>query len=337
MRIPLFFLVGICLAIFSCSSPQKEVKQTDSAPELPARFIDVKHEMLQNILNTNSKIEVLASGFTWSEGPVWVEELDALLFTDVPKNTIYKWSKNEGLQTYLNPSGYTGQKEGKEGANGLIIDDNQALVLCQHGDRRVARMQSSLADPKPDFETLAHEFKGKRFNSPNDLVLSRSGNYYFTDPPYGLSEDDQQELGFQGVYKLDSMGQVALLIDSLSRPNGIALSLDESILYVAVSDPRAAKYYAYTLDENGNVASGKVLLDVTPLIGDKYKGLPDGLKIGPQGNLFATGPGGVLVISPEGDHLGTINTGFATANCAFNSDKSMLYMTAHNHLMRVDL
>jgi gluconolactonase len=198
-------------------------------------------------------------------------------------------------------------------------------------------MKSSLENPTPDYEAIVSAFEGKKFNSPNDLVIHSKGDIYFTDPPYGLDQWDTKELDFQGVYRIDLSGKLTLQVDSLSRPNGIGLSPDEKTLYIAQSDPEKARYYAFDLDENGNVISGKVLLDVTELVGENRKGLPDGLKVDKKGNLFATGPGGVLVISPEGKLLGTIMTGEGTANCAFNGDQSYLYMTADMYLMRIRL
>ncbi|MEQ8239324.1 MAG: SMP-30/gluconolactonase/LRE family protein [Cyclobacteriaceae bacterium] len=297
--------------------------------------IEILNDQLQEVINTNAKIEILATGFSWSEGPVWLPKEQKLLFSDVPKNTVYSWSETDSITTYLNPSGYTGSESWREGSNGLILNKENELVLCQHGNRQLAKMNSTLGNPKVDFTSLADNYEGKKFNSPNDVVQHSNGTYFFTDPPYGLTEDDTKELDFQGVYKLEG-DDVTLLIDSLTRPNGIALSPDQKTLYVAQSDPKAARYYTYSLDENNNIIDGKILLDVTPLLENKEnKGLPDGLKVDENGNIFATGPGGVLILNPQGVHLGTIRTERATANCAFNEDKTVLFMTAHEHLMRI--
>lgn len=326
--------------IAACSGP-KETSQI----QVPASKFETTGsvERLDSAINelipVGAKIEILASGFEWSEGPLWLESQNALIFTDVPMNKVWKWTEQDSLSLYLEPSGYQGDEEGKgePGANGLALDKNGNLILCQHGNRQIARMKSTLDKPMPDYESIVSAFEGKKFNSPNDLVVHSKGDIYFTDPPYGLDEWDTKELNFQGVYRIDLSGKLTLQVDSLSRPNGIGLSPDEKILYVAQSDPEKARYYAFDLDENGNVISGKVLLDVTSSVGGDRKGLPDGLKVDKKGNLFATGPGGVLVISPAGKLLGTILTGEGTANCAFNSDQSFLYMTADMYLMRIRL
>lgn len=331
---PILFI--ICVAfLFACTNAPKqtEIPEEKYATSGSIERID---PLINDLINADAKIEVLASGFLWSEGPLYIEELGGVVFTDVPMNTVYLWTEQDSISVYLQPSGYTGEKQGKEGANGLILNREGQLVLCQHGDRRLAYMNAPLNEPTSTFTTLTDQIDGKRYNSPNDVVMNSNEQYFFTDPPYGLQADDTQELEYFGVFRLDTNGTVKLLIDSLSRPNGVALSPDESILYVAVSDPDKARYYAYQLNENKDVVEGKMILDVTHLVAER-KGLPDGLKVDNKGNIFATGPGGVLIISPEGKHLGTILTGFATANCAFNSDKSILYMTAHQHLMRIKL
>ena len=198
-------------------------------------------------------------------------------------------------------------------------------------------MKAELSNPVPEYEIVAENYEGLRFNSPNDIVMNSLGEFFFTDPPYGLDEWNIKELDFQGVYKITTGEEVHLLIDSLSRPNGIGLSPDEKTLYVAVSDPGRARYYSYAMDEEGRIVNGKMILDVTNMISKDRKGLPDGMAVHSSGNLFATGPGGVLVIGPNGKHLGTILTGHATANCTFNEDESTLYITADMHLMRVQL
>lgn len=293
---------------------------------------------INELISEDAQIEILASGFDWSEGPLWLEDQQALIFSDVPANKIYIWSESDSISVFLEPSGYFGERKDKRepGSNGLTLDLDGNLLLCQHGLRQVGKLKSSLLNPKPEYETLAFEWEGKKMNSPNDLVVHSNGGIYFTDPPYGLDEWDEKELDFQGVYRLLN-GALTLQIDSLYRPNGVALSPDEKILYVAQSDPEKARYYAYELDENGEVLSGKILLDVTYLLSEGKTGLPDGLKVHSSGLIFATGPGGVLVLSPEGKHLGTIETGQATANCAFDTNENYLYMTADMHLMRLRL
>lgn len=312
------------------SPPEMKYQTTGSIERLDSR--------MDGLILKDAKIEVLATGFEWSEGPLWLEEQQVLIFSDVPENKIYRWSEEDSLSIFLDPSGYFGERTDKRepGSNGLALDNEGNLLLCQHGLRQLGRLKTLLANPKPEYEVLASAWEGKKFNSPNDLVVLSNGAIYFTDPPYGLDEWDEKELDFQGVYRMKG-DELSLQIDSLNRPNGIAMSPDEKILYVAQSDSKAARYYAYDLDETGEVKSGRVLLDVTNLISDDRRGLPDGLKVHSSGVIFATGPGGVLVISKEGEFLGTILTGEATANCAFDTDEDYLYMTADGFLMRAKL
>jgi gluconolactonase len=334
-----------CLSIFliifitlSCTSP-KEKTRGESPKFQTIGSVERLDSAINALIPADSKIEILASGFEWAEGPLWLEDQQALIFTDVPTNKIWKWTEKDSLSLYLTPSGYLGDRTDKRepGANGLTLDSEGNLTLCQHGERQIGKMLAALNAPKPEFEALVSEYEGKRFNSPNDLVFNSNGQLYFTDPPYGMDPWDEKELDFQGVYRLDKHGKLNLLVDSLSRPNGIALSPDEKVLYVAQSDSQKARYYAFNLDEMGNVISGKVLFDATPLQSSSRKGLPDGLKVHSSGTLFATGPGGVLVISSDGKHLGTILTENGTANCTFDSDEKYLYMTADGYLMRIAL
>lgn len=290
---------------------------------------------LDQLLAPHAALEKLAGGFEWSEGPVWMKRGGFLLFSDVPNNIVYKWVPYVGTTEFLFPSGYTGEKKrgGEPGSNGLTVDKQGRLVLAQHGDRQIGRLEKN-----GKIKALAEFYKGRRFNSPNDLVYHSNGDLFFTDPPYGLEKnnaDPAKELNFNGVYRLTPKGQVHLLTANLSFPNGIALSPEEDILYVAISDPKRPVIMAYSLTEDGKIWNERVFFDTSPLTQGR-KGLPDGLKVDRQGNLWATGPGGVLVISPEGKHLGTINTGEATANCAFGgSDGSMLYITADMFLCRI--
>jgi gluconolactonase len=289
---------------------------------------------LDQLIAPGAQIELLATGFTWAEGPVWSKKGDYLLFSDVPNNGIYKWEEGVGTREFLFPSGYTGTRPrgGEPGSNGLTFDDRGRLVLCQHGDRQIGRL-----DGPVKITPLVQFYQHRRFNSPNDLVYKSNGDLYFTDPSYGLvkhEDDPARELNFNGVYRLKPNGEITLLTRDLTFPNGIAFSPDESTLYVSVSDPNHAIWMAYDVENDGTISNGRVFADVTALTKDK-KGLPDGMKVDIQGNLWATGPGGILVFSPTGRHLGTINTGDATGNCAFGDDGSMLYMTVHTNLCRI--
>ncbi|MEM8930638.1 MAG: SMP-30/gluconolactonase/LRE family protein [Acidobacteriota bacterium] len=303
-------------------------------------------DRLDALIAIDAAMEVVAEGFEWSEGPVWVPANDAgqggfLLFSDVPKNTIYRYGA-DGHRVWLTPSGYTDEtpRGGEPGSNGLTLDAEGQLVLCQHGDRRVARLDAPWDAPTPTFSTLADRHDGKRFHSPNDLVFDAAGRLYFTDPPYGLDggpDGPGREMDFQGVYRRDPDGSVALLTDTLSRPNGIALSPDERTLYVANSDPEHAVWMAWDLSEDGAIENGRVFFDATAWVGDDRPGLPDGLRVDQGGHLFATGPGGVLIFSPAGEHLGTLRLPHPAANCAFGEDGSTLFITADFTLLRVPL
>jgi gluconolactonase len=292
---------------------------------------------LEKLIPKSSTIDVLASGFVWSEGPVWVKDGGFLLFSDVPANTVYRWSEKDGLSEFLKPSGYTGRGTyGDEpGSNGLIIDNQGRLVSCEHGDRRVSAMPLTGGGKI----TLADRYEGKRFNSPNDVVQHpTNGSYYFTDPPYGMplkDKDPTREIKEFGVYRVTPDGKVTRMVDNLTRPNGLAFSPDLKTLYVAQSDPDRAIWMAYPVLDNGNLGAGKLFYDATSLVKKGLQGLPDGLKVDREGNLWATGPGGVLVLSPEGKLLGTIQTGQATANCAWGDDGSTLYVTADGYVCRL--
>jgi gluconolactonase len=290
---------------------------------------------LDQLIAAEARIEKLAQGFDWSEGPVWLPQEECLLFSDVPKNVVYRWKEGAGLSEYLCPSGYTSpaNRGGESGSNGLTLDAQRRLVLCQHGDRRVSRLEAN-----GRFHTLAAYYKFLRFNSPNDAVFKSNGDLYFTDPPYGLeglNESPKKELMFNGVFRVIPNGQVSLLTDRLTFPNGIAFSPDERILYVNVSDSERPVIMAYDVDPAGALANERVFFDAKPLAQEGRKGLPDGLKVDVHGNLFATGPGGVLVITPTGKLLGILNPGEATANCAWGNDGSVLYLTSDMYLCRI--
>ncbi|MCU0418091.1 MAG: SMP-30/gluconolactonase/LRE family protein [Cyclobacteriaceae bacterium] len=295
---------------------------------------------LDALIAPAATIEVIAEGFEWSEGPVWNRAQNELLFSDVPANAVFAWRENGGLREYLRPSGFTGAvAHGNEpGSNGLLINRDGQLVLCQHGNRALSVMNATLDNPAADFMELATRIQGKRFNSPNDVAQDRQGNYYFTDPPYGLAAQDQdsaKELSVNGVYRVDARGTVTLLVDSLTRPNGIALSPDQTHLYVANSDPAKARWYAFRLRDTV-VTGGRVLFDASSLTSTE-KGLPDGLKVDSRGNLFATGPGGVWIFDPAGKVLGKIKLSEATSNCALSPDEKTLYVTNDMQVLRIRL
>jgi gluconolactonase len=293
---------------------------------------------LDELVAPDAKCEVIGSDYAWSEGPVWRKTGNYLLFSDIPNNTVYKWSRERGIEVYLRPSGLAeGGAFGRElGCNALTIDGLDRLVMADQGNRRISRVDEK--NWKKD--VLVDRFQGKRFNSPNDLVYRSNGDLYFTDPPYGLkglNADPSKELKFNGVYRLDPHGQIYLLTDALTYPNGIAFSPDEKTLFVQVSDPKNAVWMAYDVKPDGGIANGRVFFDANALLRGGRQGLPDGMKLDVQGNVFGGGPGGVLVLSPAGKHLGTIVTGQVTSNCAFGEDGSTLFMTANHFVMRIRL
>ena len=301
--------------------------------------IDIRSAEMSAIVSPDTKIEVLAEGFTWPEGPVWVEEEDALYFNDVPENKMYRWDEDSGAALFLTPSGggtlETTANMREPGANG-IIEWSEApgkLLLADHGARGL-----SVLDPQTkDRTTITSGFDGKSLNSPNDIVQRGDGGLFFTDPPYGLrglNDAPEKELPFNGVYFLSVDGDLNLVIDDLSFPNGVALSPDEKTLYVAVSDPENAVIMAYATQPDGSVANGRVFFDANAEL--RYGGgLPDGMVVAANGTIFATGPAGVYVLSPEGRVIGTISTGMPTSNCTLDDEEEFLYMTSSSVLARV--
>jgi gluconolactonase len=327
--------VGSLLALLLGGVASAPAQEKKAYPTLGT--IERADARLDRLVPRDATIERLAEGFDWAEGPVWVREGHSLLFSDVPQNTVFEWKEGEGVSIFLKPSGYTGppQRGGEPGSNGLTLDPNGRLVLCQHGDRRVARRE-----PNGKLTILADRYQGKRLNSPNDAVFKSNGDLYFTDPPYGLlkkNDDPEKELPFNGVYRVAPDGTITLLTKEMTYPNDLAFSPDEKILYVANSDPDKAIWMAFDVKDDGTLGKGRVFFDATKWVKAGKKGLPDGMKVDRAGNLFATGPGGVLVFDPDGTHLGTFNTGEATANCGWGEDGSTLYITADMDLCRVRL
>jgi gluconolactonase len=280
-----------------------------------------------------AQIEKLAEGFRWAEGPVWHD--GGVVFSDVLANTAYRWRPGRAqAEVYLKPSGQLTPQAGfrETGSNGLARDAQGRLLLCQHGERRVARYENGR------FTAIADRFEGKRFNSPNDLAVRRNGDIYFTDPPYGLEGIDKsplREIPFHGVYRVAPDGRVTLLTQAIRFPNGIAFSPDEKRLYLAVSEGGATRVVACDVQPDGTLANERVFFNAQALRRPGLKGGCDGLKVDRAGNVWTTGPGGVLVVSPAGKLLGRLNTHEPTANCAWGDDGSTLYITANYFLVRV--
>jgi gluconolactonase len=321
-------IFSVLLAVFSCILGIAQQRNMGQIIQLDPKF--------EQLIDKDSKIEILADSFSWSEGPVWVKPGKYLLFSDIPANTIFKWKEGEGISVFLKPSGYTGKMpySREPGSNGLIINKQGELVACEHGDRRISAMPLALGGKR----TLADNYKGRRFNSPNDIIQKSNGDYYFTDPAYGLPDRENdsslRENRILGVYRLSKDGTVNLLIDNLT-PNGLAFSPDENILYVGQSDSKKAIIMSFPVNADGSLAAGKIFFDATPMIEKGLKGAPDGMKVDAKGNLFTTGPGGILVISPSGKLLGRLETTQPTSNCAWGDDGSSLYITANSFLCRI--
>jgi gluconolactonase len=306
---------------------------------------------LDALLDATAQVEFLGEGYIWSEGPVWVPQGGFLLFSDVPNNVVHKYKDGEGVTEFLKPSGYTGSARpggrtaqggvDEIGSNGLTLDADGRLILCQHGDRCVARLDADLTAGKPQskFTVLADRWDGKRFDSPNDVVVHSSGAIYFTDPPYGLEKGGDpatREIDFRGVYRVAPDGKVTLVTKVMTKPNGLAFSPDEKILYIGQSDGAAPLLRAFPVMDDGSLGEPTVFFDATSEARKGKPGAPDGFKVDVHGNVFTTGPGGVLVVTPEGKHLGTISTGDLMANVAFgDADGSTLYIAANTRLCRI--
>ncbi len=322
------------------SVPPASAPSAEAAPTAP-RFGNVERydPGLDAIVPADWKIESLAQGFTWSEGPAWIRAGGFLLFTDVPGNTLHKWSEQGGLEVFLQPSGLANpdpKLTREAGLNGLFPLADGSVLAADSGNREVVRLD--LTTKKKT--VLAAKFNGKRFSSPNDVCQNEQGVTFFTDPPYGLegmNESKLKELPFNGVFRITKPGKVELIDDKLSYPNGIGLSPDQKTLYVANCDRERPIWLAYSLDASGKVLGQRIFADAKDLATPDASGAPDGLTVASDGTVFATGPGGVLVLSADGKRLGRISTGKPISNCKFGDDGKSLYLTSHDTLARIRL
>lgn len=295
---------------------------------------------LSGLIKKDAKVEVVADGFQFTEGPLWVEKEKMLLLSDVPGNTVYKWTEAKGKEIYLQPGGYTDttKRGGFMGPNGMVISNEGKLLVCQHGDRRIAMMEAPINAPKPIYKTVVGSYNGKRLNSPNDLFLAKNGDLYFTDPAYGFergARDPKKELAFQGVYKMDKAGKVTLLIDSLESPNGIGILPDGKTLLVSNTEGRKRGWYAYDIASSGSLTNGRIFYNPGD---DRAMGGCDGFKIDKEGNVFAAGPGGIWIFTKAGKLIGKIKVnGITAANCALTPDGKTIYITATQYLLRVKM
>lgn len=330
-------LVVLTAALVGCESIESDIATAEVTRQTPSENsisssagsilrIDPRFDEL---VPRDAQIEKLADGFIWTEGPVWLRRESRLLFSDDAANTIYQWSEEEGVSIFMQPV-HEGDMEGflKVGSNGLTIDSAGRLVMAELGHRRIARLEEDGSKT-----TLVENYEGGRLNSSNDLVFGADGSLYFTDPPSALEGRDEsplKELDFNGVFRLSPSGDLQLLVSNLSRPNGIALSPDESTLYVSNSRNNPI-WMAYDLNESG-VSNARAFYDPASV---DAPGVPDGMKLDISGNIFATGPGGVWVFTPDGAHLGTIQPDEPPANVAWGDDGHTLYMTARTGLYRL--
>jgi gluconolactonase len=302
--------------------------------------IEKSDPAFDSIISPSAQAEIIAEGMDWSEGPVWVEKNKMLLFSDVPRDTVFKWTEETGKEVFLTPSGYTDtvKRGGEMGSNGLTLDKDGNLILCQCGNRQIARMDAPMDKPAPKFISLAINYQGKKFNSPNDVVINSNGEIFFTDPPYGLEKqmnDPKKEIPFQGVYKVKTNGQVVLLVDSLTRPNGIAFLPGEKQLIISNSDPEKPNWYIFDV-AGDSLRNGRIFFSVAGY--DKsLKGLPDGFKVDKNGNVIATGPGGVYFLNKNGKLLGKLKLDNATSNIALSPDEKTIYITNDMYVLRLKM
>lgn len=327
-----FHLGAALLALLAgCGGAPKPAAETAAPP--PAGSVERLDASLDALVPPAAQVEKLAGGFQFTEGPLWFPA-GHLWFSDVVGNVVRQWSPDGKVIEILRPGGYDGTDAPAGafiGPNGMIADKDGAVLLCQHGNRRIVRISRDR-----QVTTLVEKYEGKRLNSPNDLIYRSDGSLYFTDPPYGLTGGDQdpkKELPFNGVFRL-ARGRLQVAIRDMSRPNGLALSPDEKTLYVGNSDEKRKVWMRYDVKPDGGVENARVFFDVTAQTAD---GLPDGMKVDELGNLYCTGPGGVWVFSAAGKHLGTIKPAETPANCNWGDDGRTLYMTARTGLYRIRL
>jgi gluconolactonase len=294
---------------------------------------------LDDFVDAQAPVEVLGRGYRWAEGPVWLPRERALLFSDVPGNVVHRWTAAAGVKTYLSPSGLQGPVPPglrEAGANGLALDRDGRLLIADSGTRAIVRLDLRTRQRT----VLAARYAGKRFNSPNDLVVAASGTIYFTDPTYGLEGGDAsplREQGRNGVYRLTPDGVVTLIEGEFRYPNGIALSPDGRTLYLALSDETRPEVLAYDLGRDGMPTARRVFCDMRADAARGLPGLPDGMDVDASGRVLATGPGGVHVLAADGRRLGVIATGKAVANCCVGEGGGSLFMTSSDTLARVRL
>ena len=322
-------LISTALALVACAAT------TSAAAESTTPRIVRLDPALDAVIAPDTKIERVAGGFKFTEGPMWRE--GRLWFSDLSDDKVLAVTPAGKVETLIEHAGGLNPFPANSylGSNAMVTDKDGSVLLVQQGGRKIVRLDAKL---QPTM--LIEKFDGKKLNSPNDVIRSKSGVIFFTDPPYGLkgiNESPAKELSFSGVYRLDPDGNLQVLDRELKYPNGIALSPDERTLYVANSDPTRPIWMAYSLDEKGDVKSKRVFADASDLAKKKWPGLPDGMRVAADGTLFASAPGGILIMTPEGKRLGLIQTEGPIANCAFGDDGRTLYLTSKDLIARIRL
>lgn len=335
--VPFVMTAVACVGAATTSFAQEAEPTIEGLPATLGK-IERLDPALDALLPADAKTEVLAGNFVWTEGPEWLPNEKALIFSDIPRNVIFRWQEGQPVTVFKKEVGYTGKEPflGEEpGTNGLMLDPQGRLTACCHGDRCVKRLNAD-----GSLETLVSEYEGKRLNSPNDLDFNQAGELYFTDPPYGMPkgwDDPGRQLDWCGVYRLGADGKLTLLTKEMTRPNGIAFSPDFKTLYVAQSDPAAAIWKRFPVKDDGTLGEGQLMFDATDKVNDENPGLPDGMAVDAKGNVWATGPGGVWIFDPAGKPLGRIFTGERTSNCTFGGPNgTTLYMTVDDYLCRIE-
>jgi gluconolactonase len=335
-----FLILFLLYFLIACNNSDQSAK-SNKVNNIKIGILEKLDPSLDSIISPDAMAEKISEGYDWSEGPVWVESQQMLLFSDVPRDTIFKWTEQKRKEVYLTPSGYTDtiKRGGEMGSNGLTLDNEGRLILCQCGNRQIARMDAPLDKPEPKFISLANSYKGKKFNSPNDVIVNSKGEIFFTDPPYGLEkqmDDPKKEMAYQGVFKVKTNGEVVLVTDTLTRPNGIAFLPGEKTLIVANSDPAKPYWYAFDVADNDQFTNPRIFASAAGY--DKsVKGLPDGFKVDKNGNIFAAGPGGIWIMNKDGKVLGKYKVPDATSNCALSGDQKTLYITNDMYILRLKM